>query len=79
MNPWLRRQPDTRLTRHVIAIVRTNISSVTPVRYRSVALYEQDGHRLSGGETAEMSEMQVSNILTCVLIGASVGKVFLGE
>jgi hypothetical protein len=52
---------------------------VTPVRYRSVALYEQDGHRLSGGETAEMSEMQVSNILTCVLIGASVGKVFLGE
>jgi phytoene dehydrogenase-like protein len=43
--------------RHVITIVRTNISSVTPARYRSMALYDEDGHRLNSGETAEMSEM----------------------
>jgi monoamine oxidase len=43
--------------RHGITIVRTNISSVTPARYRSMALYDEDGHRLSSGETAEMSEM----------------------
>jgi len=42
---------------HAIAIVRTNISSVTPARYRSMALYDEDGRRLSSGETAEMSEM----------------------
>ena len=50
--------PIARLARrHDIAIVRTNISSVTPARYRSMALYDEDGHRLSSGETAEMSEM----------------------
>jgi monoamine oxidase len=50
--------PIERLARrHDIAIVRTNISSVTPARYRSMALYDEDGHRLSSGETAQMSEM----------------------
>jgi glycine/D-amino acid oxidase-like deaminating enzyme len=50
--------PIARLARrHAIEIVRTNISSVTPARYRSMALYDEDGHRLSSGETAEMSEM----------------------
>ena len=50
--------PIARLARrHAIAIVRTNISSVTPARYRAMALYDEDGRRLSSGETAEMSEM----------------------
>ena len=50
--------PIARLARrHAIEIVRTNISSVTPARYRSMVLYDEDGHRLSGSETAEMSEM----------------------
>ena len=51
--------PIARLARrHAIAIVRTNISSVTPARYRSMVLYDdEDGHRLSSSETAEMSEM----------------------
>ena len=50
--------PIARLARkHSIAIVRTNISSVTPARYRSMALYDEDGHRLSIAETAAMSEM----------------------
>ena len=50
--------PIARLARrHAIAIVRTNISSVTPARYRSIVLYDEDGRRLSSGETAEMSEM----------------------
>ncbi len=29
----------------------------TPARYRSVALYDEDGRRLSADETAEMSEL----------------------
>jgi monoamine oxidase len=50
--------PIARLARrHAIEIVRTNISSVTPARYRSMVLYDEDGHRLSSSETAEMSEM----------------------
>ena len=50
--------PIARLARrHDIAIVRTNISSVTPARYRSMVLYDEDGHRLSSVETAQMSEM----------------------
>ena len=50
--------PIARLARrHDIAIVRTNISSVTPARYRSMVLYDEDGHRLSSGEIAQMSEM----------------------
>jgi monoamine oxidase len=50
--------PIARLARrHAIAIVRTDISSVTPARYRSMVLYDEDGRRLSSGETAEMSEM----------------------
>jgi monoamine oxidase len=50
--------PIARLARkHSIAIVRTNISSVAPARYRSMALYDEDGHRLSDAETAAMSEM----------------------
>ena len=36
--------PIARLARrHVITIVRTNISSVTPARYRSMALDHEDG------------------------------------
>jgi len=50
--------PITRLARrHAIEIVRTNISSVTPARYRSMVLYDENGRRLSKSETAEMSEM----------------------
>src|SRR5262245_56933256 len=50
--------PIARLARrHAIPIVRTNISSVTPARYRWMVLYDEDGHRLSSSETAEMSEM----------------------
>ena len=50
--------PIARLARrHAITIVRTNISSVTPARYRSIVLYDKDGRRLSNSETAEMSEM----------------------
>ena len=50
--------PISRLAkRHGIEILRTDISSVSPARYRSVALYDEDGHRLSGQETVEISEM----------------------
>jgi len=50
--------PLARLARrHDITILRTDISSVTPARYRSVALYDEDGRRLSTAETAEMSEL----------------------
>lgn len=50
--------PIARLARrHAIAIIRTNISSVTPARYRSMVLYDEGGRRLDGAETAEMSEM----------------------
>ena len=50
--------PISRLAkRHGIEILRTDISSVSPARYRSVALYEEDGRRLSGQETVEISEM----------------------
>jgi monoamine oxidase len=50
--------PIARLARrHAIEIVRTNISSVTPARYRSMVLYDEDGHRLRSSETTEMSEM----------------------
>ena len=50
--------PIARLARrHAITIVRTNISSMTPARYRSMVLYDEDGRRLSSRETAEMSEM----------------------
>ena len=50
--------PIARLARrHDIKILRTDISSVTPARYRSVALYDEDGRRLSAAETAEMSEL----------------------
>jgi phytoene dehydrogenase-like protein len=44
--------PIARLARRrAIAIVRTNISSVTPARYRSMVIYDEDGRRLSDGET----------------------------
>lgn len=50
--------PIARLAeRHGIAIVRTNISSVTPARYRSIALYDHDGRRLDSSETAKMADM----------------------
>jgi len=50
--------PIARLARrHEIAIIRTNISSVTPARYRSMVLYDEAGRRLDTAETAEMSEM----------------------
>src|SRR5262245_58560241 len=50
--------PIARLARrHAITIVRTNISSVTPARYRSMVLYDEDGRRLNSGETVEMSEV----------------------
>ena len=50
--------PIARLARrHDIKILRTNISSVTPARYRSVALYDEDGRRLSAAECTEMSEL----------------------
>ena len=50
--------PIARLARrHDIKILRTDISSVTPARYRSVALYDEDGRRLSDAETAEISEL----------------------
>ena len=50
--------PISRLAkRHGIEILRTDISSVSPARYRSVALYEEDGRRLSGQETVDVSEM----------------------
>ena len=50
--------PIARLARrHAIAIIRTNISSVTPARYRSIVLYDEGGRRLDDAETAEMSEM----------------------
>ena len=50
--------PIARLARrHGIEILRTDISSVTPARYRSVALYDEDGRRLTDAETAEISEL----------------------
>src|SRR5262249_30391785 len=50
--------PIARLARrHAITIVRTNISRVTPPRYRPNVLYEQDGRPPNSGETVEMSEM----------------------
>ncbi|MEY2934913.1 MAG: hypothetical protein RL033_5662 [Pseudomonadota bacterium] len=50
--------PIARLAqRHGIAVVRTNISSVTPARYRSIALYDHDGRRLDSSETAKMADM----------------------
>jgi len=50
--------PIARLARrHDVAIIRTNISSVTPARYRSMVLYDEGGRRLGSSETAEMSEM----------------------
>lgn len=50
--------PIARLARRYdIEVLRTDISSVTPARYRSVALYEEDGRRLGITETAEMSEL----------------------
>ena len=50
--------PIARLARrHDIEILRTDISSVTPARYRSVALYDEDGRRLDAAETAEISEL----------------------
>ncbi|MGH7787760.1 MAG: flavin monoamine oxidase family protein [Candidatus Binatia bacterium] len=50
--------PIARLARrHDIKILRTDISSVTPARYRSVALHDEDGRRLNDAETVEMSEL----------------------
>src|SRR6516162_6863463 len=50
--------PISRLAkRYGIEILRTDISSVSPARYRSVALYEEDGRRLSSQETVEISGM----------------------
>lgn len=50
--------PIARLARrHQIEILRTDISSVTPARYQSVALFEQDGRRLSALETVEISDL----------------------
>jgi len=50
--------PIARLARrHDIEVLRTDISSVTPARYRSVALYDEDGRRLDAREIAEMSEL----------------------
>lgn len=50
--------PIARLARrHHIEILRTDISSVTPARYRSVALYDEDGRRLTDPEVVEMSDM----------------------
>lgn len=50
--------PIARLARrHDIKILRTDISSVTPARYRSVALYDEDGRRLSDAETTEISDL----------------------
>jgi monoamine oxidase len=50
--------PISRIARrHAIGIVRTNISSVTPARYRSIALYDHDGRRLGSDETAAMADM----------------------
>lgn len=50
--------PIARLARrHDIRILRTDISSVTPARYRSVALHDEDGRRLDAAETAAISEL----------------------
>lgn len=38
-------------------MLRTDISSVTPARYRAVALYDEDGRRLDAVEKAEISEL----------------------
>lgn len=50
--------PISRLARrHGLEILRTDISSVSPARYRSVALYDEDGRRLSENEIVEISDM----------------------
>jgi monoamine oxidase len=50
--------PIARLARRYdITVLRTDISSVTPARYRSVALYDEDGRRLDDTETAAISEL----------------------
>jgi monoamine oxidase len=50
--------PIARLARrHRIEILRTDISSVTPARYQAVALFDEDGRRLSGHETVEISDL----------------------
>lgn len=50
--------PIARLARrHGIEILRTDISSVSPARYRSVALYDRDGRRLTEPEIVEISDM----------------------
>jgi monoamine oxidase len=50
--------PIARLARrHQIEILRTDISSVTPARYRAVALYDEDGRRLEPREMVEIADM----------------------
>lgn len=50
--------PIARLARrHKLEIIRTDISSVSPSRYRSVALYEENGRRLSSQENVEIADM----------------------
>jgi len=50
--------PIARLARrHNIEIQRTDISSVTPARYRSVALYDDDGRRLTSREMVEIADL----------------------
>lgn len=50
--------PIARLARrHGIEILRTDISSVTPARYQSVALFDADGRRLTRAEIVEVSDM----------------------
>jgi monoamine oxidase len=50
--------PIARLARRYdVTVLRTDISSVTPARYRSVALYDEDGRRLDDAELAAMSEL----------------------
>ena len=60
--------PIARLARrHEIDILRTNICSVSPARYQSVALYDVDGRRLSGLETVEISEIMADYLDFIVL------------
>lgn len=50
--------PIARLARrHGIDILRTDISSVTPARFRNMALYDEEGRRLTDPEIVEMSDM----------------------
>jgi monoamine oxidase len=50
--------PIARLARRYdVPVLRTDISSVTPARYRSVALYDEDGRRLDDAEIAAISEL----------------------